>query len=258
MDISLIRKELLSKDLLSEIIYFEETPSTNNYANQNSEGNDKLILTSNQTSGRGRFSRQWISTPGKDLTFTIIKNLKLKNDEIHLVNFYTSYILYLTLKECLSESSAVIGLKWPNDILMNAKKVAGILSEVKHLKNDTKKFIIGAGINVNSTQLSPEIKSKATSILIGTGTAIKIETLLIHFIKLFYKNLLMINSGKELMSRWSFVSGMEGIEINFLRDGSEDHIAAKVIGIEPDGSLSIRSSSGKTENYFTGEISIEV
>lgn len=204
MDLNFLERHLKKEKFLKQIIYLEEIDSTNSYAKKNKLSADTLVLTSSQTTGRGRFSRKWISAPYKDLTFTLVKHFNLVTDEIHLVNFYTSYILFLTLKEFFSGSSKLkFSLKWPNDILLNGKKVAGILTDVSNLNKPVKKFIIGIGINVNSSIFPEELKSIATSLLKEFKSEINPEELLIVFINKFYTDINLIFNKDVLMKEWS-------------------------------------------------------
>ncbi len=257
MNLNLLNEELVRENMLSEIIYFDETDSTNNYSKKSNLGNNTLVLTSSQPGGTGRFGRPWYSSPGKNLTFSLIKFFNLQIDEIHLVNFYSSYILCMTLKEFIKKNKdCEVTLKWPNDILLNRKKLAGFLLDVKDLKNDSKKFIIGAGININQENFPDDIKSKATSLLLEIKTEIRKEELLIAFIKNFYGKLYLIENKNELMRQWNNNSKIEGKKINFKKSDDDKERAATVIGIDNDGGLNVKFDDGKKSRFYSGEISI--
>ena len=117
MDAELLNNELVKGSLLNYVIRFEELDSTNKYAKENNLPSDGIVITSSQTEGKGRFGRKWAASTDEDLTFSLVKKFKISVDNIHLVNFYTSYVLSLTLKDFLSSNKNLhIHLKWPNDV----------------------------------------------------------------------------------------------------------------------------------------------
>lgn len=257
MDLNYLNNELIKDKLLHKIIYFDELDSTNNYAKRNALETDTLIITSYQTNGRGRFNRIWETSRGKNLTFSLVKHFKLGIDEIHLINFYSSYILSYTLKQYLiSFGHLEISLKWPNDILLNGKKIAGFLSDVKDLKGDLKKFIIGIGININQKEFNSDIIYKATSLSTETNVETSVEFVLIDFIKNFYSQLYYLNMRDALMQNWIMNSKIMGKKVNFKMVDDDIEKEATVIDIDQDGALSLMFSDGNKSKFYSGEISL--
>ncbi|MBS1550977.1 MAG: biotin--[acetyl-CoA-carboxylase] ligase [Bacteroidetes bacterium] len=259
MNTDLLKEILVDRNLLSSIIYFEELDSTNAYSKKHcSELRDNaLVLTSFQTSGTGRFGRPWKSAKNQNLTFSLLKHYHLRVDEFHLMNFYTSYILYLTLHQITADyQKRELFLKWPNDLLLNRKKTAGILLDVKDMNSDIKKFIIGIGLNVNQAEFPEEINFKATSLKNEFRCDFIIEEILINFISLFYENLDMLNDSDLIMSLWKSKSHCAGSKVRFkkLQDGLESEVI--IDDIENDGGLVVKDETGKKSKYYSGEISI--
>lgn len=253
-----IRIKLEKEELVKRIIYFDELASTNKYAKENNLQSDTLVITPKQNSGRGRFSRAWISAPGKDLTFTLVKNFKLRIDEIHSVNFYTSYILFKTLNSFFQSNDEInFSLKWPNDILLNGKKVAGILSEVSGLKSDIKKIIIGTGVNVNSYNFPEDIEYRSTSLYNESKKEIRPEKILVKFILNFYKEIDLIYRKDKLMKKWMQHSYISGKEIMFRKSDDEFNTEAFVVRIDEDGSILLKLKNGDVKRYYSGEITIK-
>jgi BirA family transcriptional regulator, biotin operon repressor / biotin---[acetyl-CoA-carboxylase] ligase len=141
MNIDFIKKRLIGSKILEDIIYFEELDSTNIFAKVNNTPSDVLVITSNQISGRGRFERKWGSEKDKDITMTLIKSFDINNQNLHLINFYISYCILQTLNKHCIESHNKFSLKWPNDLLLNGKKVCGILTDVSNINSKFKKLI---------------------------------------------------------------------------------------------------------------------
>jgi BirA family biotin operon repressor/biotin-[acetyl-CoA-carboxylase] ligase len=177
-------KEKLSTDFIGQSIqYYSELDSTNTKAweliYENAQ-NGTVVITDNQTKGRGRQSNKWISIPDKSLTFSIILYPNAPPNKINLF----SLLAGLAITDCLIENNIQAKLKWPNDILINGKKVGGILCESKISGGIIKSMVIGIGLNVNDkTEEFPEVLRKnATSLQIESGIQYQLEILLAKFL----------------------------------------------------------------------------
>lgn len=255
MDAELLNRELVKESLLNYVIHFKELDSTNKYAKENNLPPDGIVITSYQTEGKGRFGRKWIAAHDEDLTFSLIKKFRISVDNIHLVNFYTSYILSETLKTFLSSYKNVqINLKWPNDILLNKKKICGILLDVAGLNNEEKDFIIGIGLNVNKRNIPEDIFHKATSLANETNAQYNIEEILILFIRNFYEKLHLIDIRSELISAWKHNSEIIGKKVKFLVVADSHEEEAEILDVNEDGSLKVRLSNDEVKNFYSGEI----
>ncbi len=263
MNTALLKKEILKTGISLNILYYEETKSTNltakNFLAENPSADNTLILTSNQTAGKGRFDRKWYSEPGANLTFTLIKKLNIPIDEIQLVNFYTSYILCMTLKEIFISSKEMnFMLKWPNDILLNNKKLSGILLELKNIESPVKTFIIGCGINVNQTVFDKTLPQNITSLIAESGVESDHEKILISFINNFFGLTGLLNDGKELIRKWKTCSDITGKKIIFKKFSDDIPETALIEDISPDGALCLRNEKGILKKYYSGEITLSV
>lgn len=229
--------------------------STNKYAKENNLPADGIVITSNQKDGKGRFGRKWIAAGNEDLTFSLVKKFKISVDNIHLVNFYTSYILAETLKSLLAEHKDVrINLKWPNDVLLNKKKICGILLDVSGLNSEDKNFIIGIGLNVNKSEIPEDISHKATSLANETKISHSIEEILVSFVRNFYTHLHLIELRSELMSLWKENSQLVGKRVKFLIVADSKEEEAVISDIGEDGALHAVLSNGEKKNFYSGEI----
>ena len=177
-------KETLSTDYIGQSIkYYPELDSTNSKAweliSEKAE-NGTVIITDNQLKGRGRQSNKWISTPGKSLTFSIILYPNAMPSQINLY----SLIAGLAITDCLIDYGIQAKLKWPNDILINGKKVGGILCESKISGGVIKSIVIGIGINVNEPieAFPNNLRKNATALMIESGTQYQIEILLANIL----------------------------------------------------------------------------
>ena len=150
----------------TDFLYFEELDSTNTYAMKNLHHlNDRqIILASKQTAGRGRLQRKWVS----DVVGNIYMSIILKphhsiNNDLPLSNI-TQY-MSVVLAELIKEYGILPQIKWPNDVLVDGAKIAGILSEASIQGSTLKGFVLGIGVNLNCSQADLEsIDQKATSL----------------------------------------------------------------------------------------------
>jgi BirA family transcriptional regulator, biotin operon repressor / biotin---[acetyl-CoA-carboxylase] ligase len=168
----------LSQELLNEAMkswapavqFYEEVDSTNRVASEwaghgASEGS--LVVANHQTAGRGRLDRQWFSPPGSSLLFSLILRPSIVTEDLGLLN------LAAATAACgaVAEEGLEPKVKWPNDVLLDGRKVAGILSEASLEFNRAIGVILGVGINVNipEEEFPEEIRDTAGSISIGSG-----------------------------------------------------------------------------------------
>lgn len=240
MDIEKLKSQLIKSSVLKNLIYLEEIDSTNNYAKLNNVETDTIIVTDNQFSGRGRFNRIWYSTNGEDATFTIVKDLPLIIDEIYLVNFYVSLILLKTLLGISAGLENKLFLKWPNDLLINSRKISGILTEVKDLSEPRKTFIIGVGVNLNSNEFNENLGDKATSVFAQSGEKTDREQFIISFVKNFYDYLDHLKRSEFLIKEWKKHSRLIGSKVSFKIFEDSENLAGVVDDIDVDGALILR------------------
>ncbi|MDK2886489.1 MAG: BirA family transcriptional regulator [Thermosipho sp. (in: thermotogales)] len=161
-----------------KILIFEKIDSTNEYLKKHYKelNNGTVIVAIEQTAGKGRYGRKWISSKG-GLWFSIL--LKPKN--IFSTYFFTKLASF-TLVKILKRYKVYARIKWPNDIFVNGKKLAGILTEVVYEKSKPVALIIGIGINLNN-QIPDELKSIAISLKDILNKNVQIS----GFLKLFLK-----------------------------------------------------------------------
>ena len=144
----LYQKYLHTETLGCELIFQPQTNSTNEDAweySQNSSGHGSLFLTDNQTGGKGRRDNKWVSTPEKSLTFSFILHSELELEKMGLLPLLTGISI---VKGITAATAIQTGLKWPNDIMLNEKKMGGILIESKQTGHGLG-VVVGVGLNIN-------------------------------------------------------------------------------------------------------------
>ncbi len=240
---------------LKEVIYFEEIDSTNHYSKNNDLKSDTLVIAGNQTRGRGRLNHSWISSPYKNLTFTITKDIKIEPLNTHIVNFYVSLIILTALRNIVKGDDNEFILKWPNDIILNGKKISGILTETSDISSECKRFFIGIGINVNQEIFPEEIKEKATSLFIETNFIYEPELILKRIIDYFYQFIELIENPKEVIHIWRQFTYPPGKPVLFRVSEEKEIKRAVIYGYDEIGAIILKNQSGELEKHFSGEIS---
>lgn len=253
MDSEEFIKKIHSPHLFAHTVILNEIDSTNLYAGKNISLTPALVMAENQSSGRGRFSRKWLSEPGKNLTFTVVLDFNLKYENIFVVNFFISLMIFFTLMKIIP--GRYITLKWPNDILVDGKKICGILSESENQKNDAKRFFIGVGLNVNQEIFPDDFKSNVTSLKNVSGIDFGRYELLFNLAQkiVLYKDAVYMPD--RILYLWKLHSGFLGREVRFRRTLDSEIIKGKVIDVSDDGALIIENVKGEKVSHYSGEIS---
>ncbi len=227
-----------SKIIGKEILYFESINSTNSLALKLIETSHKdgtVIIANEQLAGRGRFERRWISPAKKNLYMSIILSpeLSLKN---------LSFLSLMTAVSCASAIRKLtplnVSIKWPNDIVVEEKKLGGILIETKTYKEKIY-AILGIGINVNFKRLEmPEdIRDFATSIMEETGITYSRAQIALELLKdLDRWYYILLNKGFEKIKKeWLNLTSTIGRFIRVM--SGSDIYTGKAIGIDEEGML---------------------
>lgn len=176
-DVERFNHKLQTSWLGHEFIYLEKTDSTNSYLKNipsQELTHGTVTLADHQVKGRGQYERRWEAEPFKNLTFTIAFRPK-KSDRLNLLSLAVAYSITRVVDEYVGDS---VCLKWPNDILINGKKLGGLLTECTFNGSKPDRVLIGVGLNVGQTQFSNGIRKKATSLNRETNRLISREDLL--------------------------------------------------------------------------------
>ena len=239
-----IRKGLKTSVIGKNLILLDSVDSTNVYARtliQQGFGEGAAVIADSQTRGRGRFGKNWYSPPEMGVWMSVILP-SMKNDD-SFVNM--SYISTLSVVEALNDAAKLkTEIKWPNDVLIKQKKIAGILSEIVKL-NDKKSFIVsGIGVNINYEyeKFPPELREVATSLSIVTGSKFPRERIVASILNILEKNYsAAIENGTDyIFTEWMKRCTTIGRRIRVVQ--SEKYFEGTAESIKPDGRLIIRDS----------------
>jgi BirA family biotin operon repressor/biotin-[acetyl-CoA-carboxylase] ligase len=240
-----------------KLIKLDAIDSTNDFlkrlSGQQSLENFTVVTAENQTHGKGQMGSKWDSEIGKNLMFSVLVNKVFNNiSEIFDLNVAVALALIFTLEKYNIPN---LSIKWPNDILSDNKKLAGILIENTHKNNGEITSIIGVGLNVN--QMNFDLLPKASSLAVIVKSEFDKEIILNQFIDClkFNCNLLQNNSASELWKNYNSYLFKKGIPMAFsLPKGT--HFMGIIQGVNSSGQLEVRLENETTENFGIKEIQL--
>jgi len=237
-------KGIIKKMISNKVYHFKELASTNEFAKGILKEAPEwtVVIADQQKEGKGRLGKKWYSPPG-GLWFSVI--LKPQNPLIFPL------IAGVAVCESMSELGIRARVKWPNDILINGKKVAGILTEFVDGN-----VILGMGINLNIQEFPEDIKSTATSLFLEKGKPCdkkKVLNLVLTKIEEKYK-LVGRQNFEPLLEEWRSYSVTFGKKI--LVNTPTGVLRGEMIDIDLDGALLLKLPSGNIEKIFAGECTL--
>ncbi len=247
-----------------------ETESTNILLSAEAESGlayeGYVIRTEHQTGGRGRLDRNWESPPGKSILFSALLYPDIDINKLSIIGLMISIVILDAVSAFLEDNNSLrnisedsLSLKWPNDILVRGKKLCGILCQSGIDAKGDRYVVIGAGLNVNQDRdnFSSEIESTATSLKILTGRSQNREqlfSLIIGKLELYYKKLKTSGTG-WIISEWIRVSRIIGKNLTVQQQ--DEQITGICVGLEPNGALQLKVSSGKVISVYSGDTAID-
>lgn len=236
------------------ILRFDSVGSTNTEAAvQASQGAAEglCVMAEQQTAGRGRQARTWISEKGSGLYFSVVLRPKFDTRYFPLITLMAGVAVH----DALEEFGIRPDIKWVNDILVNDRKIAGILAETVD-SPDGLAVVVGIGINLTSRNFPAEIAETATSIGSETGktcTADDLAESLTPFLSYFYEILSGPNGPADIIDAWrrrsTYFSG-KNIRVTL----AGDPIEGVTDGLEENGALRVKISDGSVRIVQAGDV----
>lgn len=233
-----------------KIIHLHSVDSTNNYTakllHDGEIDHGTVILAAEQFAGRGQRSSEWLVKPGENLTFSVfLDSVNVAVDQ----QFILTQIVSLSLVDLLTKFNLKPEIKWPNDIFVKGKKIAGVLIENQLRSKSIQNSIIGIGLNVNEVDFKGFI---ATSVKNETGEFKSVKDVLYSFLYSFNKTWNMfINNLDSLDEEYHNLLYLRDINAKYQDNNGEFNGVLK--GVQPSGRLLIEKE-GRIKDYDFKEI----
>ena len=251
----LLRKRLKGSLFGKRVFHFFKTDSTNRVAMElgyAGEPEGTVVMAESQTMGRGRAGRTWHSEKGTGLYFTVLLRPRLSPAQAPLLTMLAGISAHVAIQ---AQTGLVPELKWPNDLLLNGKKVGGILTEMHAEPNAVRFVIVGIGINVNQEKFPAELSTIATSIRKESGRMTYRLEVLARLLGQFendYNRFLREGPGYVVDRFQSVSSFAEGRRVR-VDTGVESYMGTTA-GLSPEGLLLVTKDNGPLVTVIAGDV----
>lgn len=251
-----VMKNFKCSNIGKKLIVLKSTDSTNNELKRLAaigEESGTVIVSEVQTSGRGRFGRQWESDKG-GLYFSFLLRTDLPPSDIASITLAAGYAVCLAVREYTGLDARI---KWPNDIIIENRKLCGILTEMSAQSDRLDYIITGIGININNTEFPDDIKHKASSILLETNKITDksdfFRTVLTYIDRVLSSFLISISI--DDMENFKGLCATLGREVSVKRGDTVLTGIAK--DITPFGELVIETENAQSIKLSSGEVTVQ-
>lgn len=251
-----VQSGLETQFVAKRVEYFTETDSTNQRAQELGEQGAEhgtVVIAEGQSSGRGRMGRAWTSPAAVNLYTSILLRPTLLPIQAAQLTFLSAVAVARTVE---AVADIQVAVKWPNDILLDGKKIAGLLNEISAEMEGIHYVVLGIGVNLNMTvdQFPDDLRYPATSLLLATGQ--RIDRL--AFAQELYRQLdglyqLFCQQGfVPIRLAWEALFEMVGCQVSV--DCGGTIFVGCVEGIAADGALLLRLASGEQQEIYAGDV----
>ncbi|MFH2038881.1 MAG: biotin--[acetyl-CoA-carboxylase] ligase [Chloroflexota bacterium] len=259
-EVNLITLRAALGDLpLGGIRYFQTVNSTNDLAiawQAENAPDMSLVVADEQTSGRGRNGHHWYSPAGGSLSFSLILHLE-KSESRSFVFF--SFLGALAVVDAIDQIDVCLKpkIKWPNDVLLNNKKVCGVLTEASWIGDQIESLVLGVGVNVSPESVLPAETLNFPATCLENLTQSKIERL-----DLLHNILMVIVDWRKRMDTSTFIDALQdklayrGEMVTIWSENSQPR-AGVITGLDSDGGLCLQETNGQIFKVHYGEVHLK-
>lgn len=252
-----VKAALHTKWLGREVLFFREIDSTNDELRRRSQkgaGEGLLAIADIQTKGKGRRGRGWENPAGVNIAMSYLLKPPFSPDTAPMM---TLVMAMACVKGINKLSGLDVKIKWPNDVVINGKKLVGILTEMTAEPDYIQEVIIGTGINVNNKEFPPEIKETATSMYLESGkiySRAETAAAVTDAFEELYGSFCRSGDMSSLKDSYNEVCVNTGARVRVLDPGNE--YDATAWGIDDKGRLKVVKNDGTEDAVYAGEVSV--
>lgn len=251
-----LRARLQTNVVGRDILCFEQTDSTNLQALRLAEQgavDGTILIAETQASGKGRLGRRWLSPSGVNLYTSIILRPPIPPRDAPHLTFLSAVAVVRAISDVCGLSARV---KWPNDILLQGRKVAGLLNELSAETDAIHAVVLGIGLNINmaADQFPPDLRYPATSLAIaGQQTFSRIDLACALYRQLDELYLAYLRDGfTPIRLAWEANCDLVGQKVRV--DCGKQQLTGNVTGIDADGALLLKAANGQIERILAGDV----
>lgn len=252
-----ITDRLNTKWMARKTIFLKSTVSTNLDAGKlldEGGANGTLVVADEQTGGKGRRGRSWVSPPGEAVYMSLALKLDFEPDKASMLTIVMAYAVATALRKVTGLDA---GIKWPNDIVVKGRKLCGILTEMNMDGGRIRNVVIGIGINVNQCAFDDEIKETATSVFVEKGQKTDRSVLIGAIMDCFeglYEQFVKEQDLGFLCDEYNEMLVNRDRHVRVLDPGEEYEGIA--LGINTAGELIVRKEDASEVCVYAGEVSV--
>lgn len=252
-----VKSRIHTKWMAQNCLHLDSVDSTNNYAKRIAEEgavNGTLVMADEQTGGKGRRGRTWESPKGVNIAMTLLLRPEILPEHASRLTLLMAMAVAQGIRDVTGLSA---GIKWPNDVVVNGKKVCGILTEMSTEVDYINYVVIGAGINVNQDNFPEEIRHIAGSLSVELGEKISRAALtasVMEALERIYEIFLQTEDLSKLYKEYNEICVNRGHQIRVMEPGNE--YTGETDGINESGELVVRKENGETVCVYAGEVSV--
>ncbi|HEY1170683.1 MAG TPA: biotin--[acetyl-CoA-carboxylase] ligase [Verrucomicrobiae bacterium] len=242
-----------------DIRVFQETTSTNDVVEKfarDGVNEGVAVFAESQTKGRGRMGRKWISPPGKGLWFSLLLRPKLRPTAVTQITVIAATALVRAIQK---ETGLQPDIKWPNDIWIKGRKVAGVLTEMSAEMDHVKHVTLGIGLDVNLEEqdLPSELHAIATSLRIESGRKLDRPQIAARLLKELEHDYQRICHGKfeAVADEWEQRCITVGKQVSITLGATI--LKGRAEALDADGALLLRTQYGHLERIIGGDVTLE-
>lgn len=257
-----IKSRLTTKWAGKEVYFQEETDSTNTQAKKLAEEgavSGTLVVADCQKKGKGRRGRVWESPKGSSIYMTLLMRPDILPQRASMLTLVMGLSVAQAVQKILDSEKCTqkVQIKWPNDVVLNRKKLVGILTEMSAQIDYIEYLVIGMGINVNTGEFPEELQDKATSLQAELGHSVNRAELIAQIMKRFEDNYAIFEKTQDLsglLEEYEAVSANCQQPVKVLEPGKEYTGIAR--GINKMGELLVEREDHRIEQVYAGEVSV--